>query len=854
MIDTNTTIVSGRLTGAVLVPAVLAFCAGIVGDQLWRPDPLVLVACIVPLGVGFFIVRARPNVRTSLLIVLACMAGAVHHAVVIRCLPKDHIAHIVANGRGEATLTAVVTTPPVTRRQEKTFPYHATEYIHTRFIVRAQHVSMSGRRKRTCGLVRVTLPGIHDRYRPGMRVRLTGTLERAAPYVRWPGILSPSPPMGADPNGVWMRIAGAERISIIDRHAGWLAAATHRVRQFAHALLVSDAAGVDADGRSLLSAMVLGKRYEVERTVNRAFLSAGAAHFLAVSGFHLAVLAAATWAMAMAAGLSRRSAACLLLVVVWVYVGINETRPSIVRAAIMATFGCWGMLTGRRGRAINWLAAAAMIVLLINPHQLFNVGFQLSFICVAALILLCPRLHETLFGPAIPRVFMSFSVDTLWGRLKAVAVSTPVFAKLAVTTAISASIVAWAAALPIVMTRFHIISVIGPFTCVVVAPLAVALIVCGFLQLVVTAVIGHPLFFPFLTEFLGMALSKTVGLLAQVPGSSLHVMPPPAIMVVVYYGLLAWLALSPAPARAELMVSAGTLRDRVRRLVRPRLTTTVLLVLIAGYLTWWVAGAYRVAGTSRVIAASRSRGQLVAVQSGSQIVLADCGTAGPGEASDLMAEMSTKYLAAPKAVFLTFPEQRFFNDAPDLAQAFPEVPIYTTRAFESLRDIYGPIGHLFDARLLTGETALSAGSVVRLADMTVTRLHPTRQVVSAVLSAGPGIGEMKGTAMVRRLNELGGAILVETPTAKIVVSSVLGPLACELIRNAYPSLRADALVTYVQTPVGKTLARLIEHAHIRHLILCGRPGPSARRRLEHMCRQLDIRLTVVERSCVVVVP
>jgi len=88
----------------------------------------------------------------------------------------------------------------------------------------------------------------------------------------------------------------------------------------------------------------------------------------------------------------RRRAALLALPAIVLYAVFVGLEASVVRAAVMAGVGLVGMLLWRRGITLNTLCAAAFILLLYDPHMLFNVGFQLSFAATLGLALYADRL------------------------------------------------------------------------------------------------------------------------------------------------------------------------------------------------------------------------------------------------------------------------------------------------------------------------------------------------------------------------------------------------------------------------------------------------------------------------------
>ena len=134
--------------------------------------------------------------------------------------------------------------------------------------------------------------------------------------------------------------------------------------------------------------MLADKQY-LARDVRDNFRSSGVAHVLALSGFHVGIVAmAAMWLTLPLALLGRfgRVRYLLVLAAVWGFAAIGGMSPSLMRAAIMCTMLLGSRVLERHSLPMNSLAVAAIIILLFNPMALFDVGFQLSFISVAGII------------------------------------------------------------------------------------------------------------------------------------------------------------------------------------------------------------------------------------------------------------------------------------------------------------------------------------------------------------------------------------------------------------------------------------------------------------------------------------
>ena len=146
----------------------------------------------------------------------------------------------------------------------------------------------------------------------------------------------------------------------------------------------------------LLKGILLGKRSEVPTETLDLFRNSGTFHVLAVSGLHVGLIA-----MFCYFGFSRfrlpQKVVCLLTILaVLIYACLIGFRPSVFRASLMAILFLCAMLIDRDADLFNLLAFAALVLLLLNPHQLWDVGFQLSFAAVASIVYFVPKMEKPL--------------------------------------------------------------------------------------------------------------------------------------------------------------------------------------------------------------------------------------------------------------------------------------------------------------------------------------------------------------------------------------------------------------------------------------------------------------------------
>lgn len=161
---------------------------------------------------------------------------------------------------------------------------------------------------------------------------------------------------------------------------------------------------------AIASALIFGDKLGLEQEVKTHFAGAGAMHVLAVSGLHVGIIYLMMNAFLSVLGKRRSSRlirCLLLLIVLWSYVLISGGSPSVIRAASMFSFLALGELMSRSTQSLNLLAASAIVLLIIDPTMIDEVGFQLSYLAVTGILLIHPPLYD-LWQPS------HFVMDKIW--------------------------------------------------------------------------------------------------------------------------------------------------------------------------------------------------------------------------------------------------------------------------------------------------------------------------------------------------------------------------------------------------------------------------------------------------------
>lgn len=151
--------------------------------------------------------------------------------------------------------------------------------------------------------------------------------------------------------------------------------------------------GVEGQQYAVMAALTLGDKSSLNKATKDAYSHAGASHILALSGLHLGILY--TVLMLLFGGRRHRYLSTLVVLLsVWLFVFLVGMSPSVIRSAVMLTVYSFVLLLGRDNMSLNTLSFAALVMLIINPLTLFDVGFQLSFVAVLSILLFYQPLYE----------------------------------------------------------------------------------------------------------------------------------------------------------------------------------------------------------------------------------------------------------------------------------------------------------------------------------------------------------------------------------------------------------------------------------------------------------------------------
>jgi len=145
---------------------------------------------------------------------------------------------------------------------------------------------------------------------------------------------------------------------------------------------------------ALASGFLIGETHDIPDDVYTAFRRTGTMHLLAVSGSNVALVLVVVAFLFRAVRLRPLPRLLCLLGIVFVFSHLSYNQPSVVRASVMAALLLMARVFYRRADMHNIIAAAAAVLIFYDPHNLFDVGFQLSFAVTWGLILFLPAIYR----------------------------------------------------------------------------------------------------------------------------------------------------------------------------------------------------------------------------------------------------------------------------------------------------------------------------------------------------------------------------------------------------------------------------------------------------------------------------
>jgi competence protein ComEC len=287
--------------------------------------------------------------------------------------------------------------------------------------------------------------------------------------------------------------------------------------------------------KGLLEALLLGYRGNIDADTYRAFERTGLLHFISLSGMHLGILVGMVWWLTARAGLLKRGRALVCIAVVMLFLVVVPPRAPTIRAAVICFIFFLSVFFRRHPNPLNSLSIAAIILLLLRPTNLFEVGWQLSFASVLGILFFAGGVNSFLHAKIIKPV--SASIGNRWlGRVVHRGLSYAI-------TIFGIGVTAWLGGAGILLYHFYSINPLTSVWTVVAFPLVACILGLGFLKIVIWFVFPSiAALMGILLSFLSVALIEVVEFLSRINFCEILVGQVPIGVVLLYYSGIAAIA------------------------------------------------------------------------------------------------------------------------------------------------------------------------------------------------------------------------------------------------------------------------------------------------------------------------
>jgi len=685
---------------APLAPALAALVVGTLADRVWSGPTTVawgFVACA--LGTASLSAFGRPRVSFALLIAALAAAGGGYHHFRWFDLAPDDLALVAGDQPEPAWVRGHVEEVVGLRTREGRAP-GAPPRVRTRFILRIEGLFDGSTFVPRSGRADVSVQGDRTDLAAGQPVSVAGRISRIAgplnpgefdrrAFLQAQGVrlaMTVDEPSGvmADPDGVW---SGG---------VGWLGA----IRAWSRDRLVD---GMDGRASPLASALVLGRRDDIDPEVVDAFARTGTTHLLAVSGLQLQVMAGAVGMGLVVVGAPRRLRYVLVAAAAVGYALLVGCSPSVARSMVMTVAFCAALYAGRTTGAADALALAGALTIAVNPSAVFDVGCQLSFLAVGALFWLMPSVGKVGETVRLRVLGAPDPLDELEDWRRALPSRSLRWIGWWMTQLAAASAIVWAVAAPLSALRFHLVSPMGVLLNVPLVPMTSLALLAGALKLAAAALaallaglaipsawLAGPLALALgLAGWLANGLERSAGAAcggllrgvevvatrgAAVPWGTWYAPGPPSASVAAFYALL---------AIAVYLARVGPRRDAPSRGLRRARRIAWALVFLWCVPGWWLVGPRTPEDLEAdVLAVGHGLAVVIATPRG-ETFLYDCGRMDdPWVGRRVVAPaLWSRGVSRIDAVFLSHADDDHYNGLPDVLDRFEVGGVVVSEGF-----------------------------------------------------------------------------------------------------------------------------------------------------------------------------
>lgn len=470
-------ILIGELTGfkasAALALASFCFLAAVAGHILaWRENRRVVLSLFLLLGLALS-----------------------------RLAVEESDTALVKYAGQRVVLTGQVAAEPDVR-EDKVF-----------YLLQAREILQGGESRAVSGELRLQVKESNRIYGYGDVLRVSGMLARPEPAGN-PGGFDYRTYLERHGIRVGFMARGDAAVQKIGEGAANPAlAAALRVKQ---KLSTIATASLTPSQAAILNGIVFGSQGLIDKETRQAFTETGVVHILSVSGLHVGLLLGGMVGLLRLLRLPPWLTAPLTTPVLIFYALMTGLIAAVLRATIMALLFLWAHHLGRDRDWPTTLALSALLILLWNPLQLFDPGFQLSYAATWGILYLGPLLTGVCTG-------LLNGLPANYVKLVAQALAIPLAAQLATV--------------PLVVWYYNLVSPVSIPANLLAVPLVGVVLLLG-LFATVLGLVWLPLA-GLVNAGTGAALDlflALIGFFQRLPGAVIYLATPPVLLAAAWYG------------------------------------------------------------------------------------------------------------------------------------------------------------------------------------------------------------------------------------------------------------------------------------------------------------------------------
>src|SRR3990170_3139218 len=462
-------------------------------------------------------------------------------------IPGNHIEHILTTHKSFQRISGIIINPPIIldektldrrlHRLQSGFISRKSNYKIS-FTIRAEEIETVAGWENISGSIKVNLyPSKQDVFNTndilavlhklmyGQRVELFG-------YTFLPK--SPTNPYEFDYKSYLRRQMPSVRclMSVVDTnnikirgsyHNNWVYRLVYALNNMLNNTIYTH---TFSNSAPLISSMLLGNRVDLSDDTIDNFMKTGIIHFIAISGFNVGIVVFTVLLPLRLFGINQTLSTCIILIVVVLYAFLTGLNPPVLRASIMVFIFFCSFLIRRQWDITSGIFAAIFFILVRNPSDIFNIGFQLSVLATMGIVYVSSKIEGALFKTAL--FIESLQVKAERGRL--------FFLKKYFRKSFCISLAAWLATFPLTAYYFHLFTPFIFITNIIVFPLFWIIIVSGIVLLTLGTVCPQlAVASAWLASNTDIVLESLVSRLASIPYSYFYVVGPSHTGIIIYY-------------------------------------------------------------------------------------------------------------------------------------------------------------------------------------------------------------------------------------------------------------------------------------------------------------------------------